>query len=402
VSDRILSDGAVVRTARAEDLDALYALVADRGVPEDAIDLQLVVEEDDGEGIEAVGVVEQDGRVVATATLLEETLALGDAELLVGQVELVATHTEYEHRGYIRALMGWCHDRSIDCEHVAQVMIGIPYFYRRFGYVYAIPMHPYAPLAAPVQCPETIDVRFATDSDVPEMQALQERIQERFELFMPHADETWRWLLEREGTHQLVATRRHEIVGCARTTPFDSDEPMMVAELATADAEATAALLATARGPEAEREVTVELRPHVPGLAELLGPPQRPDWYYVRVPDFAGLLAALRPELERRLAKSEFASADRLVELSFWESQLAVPIANAHVGPIATGGPRQIIVSQGGSGLPPDAFPHLVFGCGADGLEDRFPDAYLGDQAELMRVLFPPLSADLLTFYLAG
>lgn len=402
MSERILADGAIVRTARDDDLDALYALVADRGVPEDAIDLQLIVEEDGGEGIEACGVVEQDGEVVATATLLEETLVLGNSELLVGQVELVATRTDHEHRGYIRALMRWCHDRSIECDHVAQIMIGIPYFYRRFGYVYAIPMHPYATLTGTPECPDTIDVRFASDSDIPEMQGLQARTQERFELFLPHADETWRWLLEREGTHQIVATRRHEIVGCARTTPFESDEPMIVAEIAAKDAEAVAAMLATARGPDAEREVTVEVRPGVPGLAELLGPPQRPDWYYVRVPDFAALLAALRPELERRLANSDFADADRLVELSFWESQLAFPIANARVGPISTGGPRQIIVSQGGSGLPPDAFPHLVFGCGADGLEARFPDAFLGDQADLMRVLFPPLRADLLTFYLAS
>jgi N-acetylglutamate synthase-like GNAT family acetyltransferase len=394
-----LPDGAIVRPARADDLDALYALVADRGVPEDAIDLRLVVEGDEA-GIEGTALVEQDGQVVATATLLEENLVVGATELEVGQVELVAARQDYEHRGYVRALMQWCHARSEELGQVAQVMIGIPYFYRRFGYVYAIPMHPYATLTGAPQCPETIDVRLANDSDIPEMAALQERAQERFDLSMPHSDETWRWLIERDGTHQWVATRRHEFIGCARTTPVDGDEPMIVAEIAATDAEAVAALLATARGPDAEREVTVGRRPNVPGLDALLGEPQRPDWYYVRVADPAALLAALRPELERRLANSEFADADRLVELSFWESQLAFPIANAHVGPISTGGPRQVVVAQGGSGLPPDAIPHLVLGGGAGALEDRFPDAYLGDQGDLMRALFPPLRADLLTFYL--
>ncbi|MDQ1534264.1 MAG: hypothetical protein QOF28_2025, partial [Actinomycetota bacterium] len=105
---------------------------------------------------------------------------------------------------------------------------------------------------------------------------------------------------------------------------------------------------------------------------------------------------------EHRLQQSEFATNDQLVELSFWESQLAFPIANGHVGPISTGGPRQVVVSQGGSGLPPDAVPHLLFGCGAAGLEDRFPDCYLGDQTALMHALFPPRRADLLTFYLAS
>ncbi|HEY5013722.1 MAG TPA: GNAT family N-acetyltransferase [Acidimicrobiia bacterium] len=394
-----LPDGAVVRPAEARDLEALCALVADRGVPEDAIDLQLVVETDEY-GIAGTALVEMDGQVVATATLLGETIVAGDTELPIGQIELVAARAEYEHRGYVRALMQWCHERSAYEEHVAQVMIGIPYFYRQFGYVYAIPMHPYAPLVAMPEADPAIDVRVASESDIPEMAGLQERIQAPFDLYMPHSDDTWAWLVAREGTVQLVATRRHEIVGCARTTPFVGNEPMLVAEIASREADAVAAILATAAGPDAARDTLVEVRPGVPGLDPYLGAPQRADWYYVRIPDVATLLAALRPELERRLERSDFATSDRTVEISFWESQLAFPIANARVGPITTGGPRQVVVADGGSGLPPDAVAHLVFGCGAAGLEDRFPDCYLGGQRELMEVLFPPRHADLLTFYL--
>jgi predicted N-acetyltransferase YhbS len=394
-----LPDGAILRTAATGDLEDLYALLVDRGVPEDAYDLQLVVESD-ANGIDGTAVVEHDGRAVATATLLDETLIVGDTALPVGQVELVAARKDYEHRGYVRALMQWCHERSGRSGHVTQVMIGIPYFYRRFGYVYAIEMHPYAALQPLPESDPAVDVRLATDSDVPEMAALQERFQASFDVSMPHGDETWRWLVQRSGTQQLVATRRHEIVGCARTTVFVDNEPVLVAEIASSDPAAVVELLVTACGPDALRDTQVELRPGVPGLPQLVGPPQRADWYYVRIPDFANLIAALRPELERRLQRSDFATADRLVELSFWESQLAFPIANGHVGPITAGGPRQIIVSQGGSGLPPDAVAHLVFGCGAAGLEDRFPDCFLGDQADLMQVLFPPQRSDLLTFYL--
>jgi predicted N-acetyltransferase YhbS len=397
-----LPDGAVIRPAESTDLDELYALVADRGEPDDAIDLELVVE-GDGASIAGTALVEQDGRAVATATLLDETLVVRDTTLAMGQVELVATNAEYEHRGYVRALMQWCHERSLARGHVVQVMIGIPYFYRRFGYVYAIPMHPYASLEQLPAIDPFIEVRDATDSDIPEMAALQQRVQDGFDVSMPHSDETWRWLVERRGTQQLVATRRHEIIGCVRTTAFVENEPVLVAEIASDEPAAVAALLAAASEARSDggTGATVQLRPGIPGLASMLGAPQRPDWYYVRIPDFAGLFAALRPELEHRLEQSEFATSDQLVELSFWGSQLAFPIANGRVGPIATGGPRQVIVSQGGSGLPPDAVAHLVFGCGAAGLEDRFPDCYLGDQTALMHALFPPRRADLLTFYLA-
>ena len=86
-----LPDGATVRPAEARDLDQLYELVAERGEPDDAIDLQLVIE-GDGAGIEGTAVVEMDGRAVATATLLDETLVVRDTVLPVGQVELVATN----------------------------------------------------------------------------------------------------------------------------------------------------------------------------------------------------------------------------------------------------------------------------------------------------------------------
>ncbi|MDQ1534463.1 MAG: hypothetical protein QOF28_2224, partial [Actinomycetota bacterium] len=128
--DTTLTDGAIVRPAVEGDLDELYALVAERGEPDDAIDLQLVVESE-GAGIEGTAVVEMDGRAVATATLLDETLVVRDTPLPVGQVELVAADADYEHRGYVRALMQWCHERSWNRGQVAQVMIGIPYFYRR-------------------------------------------------------------------------------------------------------------------------------------------------------------------------------------------------------------------------------------------------------------------------------
>jgi predicted N-acetyltransferase YhbS len=77
-------------------------------------------------------------RVVSTATLLDETLTLAGVPIAAGQVELVATDRAYEGRGLVRALMGWAHERSARRGHLAQVMIGIPYFYRRFGYQYSI------------------------------------------------------------------------------------------------------------------------------------------------------------------------------------------------------------------------------------------------------------------------
>jgi hypothetical protein len=57
--------------------------------------------------------------------------------------------------------------------------------------------------------------------------------------------------------------------------------------------------------------------------------------------------------------------------------------------------------SLGGAGVAPDLIGPLLFGPhGIAGLTARHSDVYPGPNAELMQALFPPVTADLLTFYL--
>ena len=72
------------------------------------------------------------------------------------------------------------------------------------------------------------------------------------------------------------------------------------------------------------------------------------------------------------------------------------------VSGLQRGGREQAPVSKGGSGLAPETVPGLLLGpYGALGLEEREPDCHLGGQRDLMAALFPPVTSDLLTFYLA-
>lgn len=56
---------------------------------------------------------------------------------------------------------------------------------------------------------------------------------------------------------------------------------------------------------------------------------------------------------------------------------------------------------MGGAGVAPDYLPALLFGPhGIDGLSRIRPDVYSGSDGELFRALFPPLTADVLSYYL--
>jgi len=391
-----LLGGLVLRPATATDLRQVGALLADRGEASDAVDLELVAA---SQGPEYVGVIVDGDRVVSTATLLDETVHLHGVAIPAGQIELVATHASYEGRGLASALIDWAHERSRARGHLLQIMIGIPYFYRRFGYEYVQPMPTWHQLTeTPPPVPE-VSVRRATASDLPQLERLQDRAQAAADLRLGHSPACWRWLLAHEASELWVADHDGRLVGMVRTLP--PAEGPAAAELAAEDDQAALALLghAAARG---EGPLLVQRRGGLSAAvtARLAGPHDRAEWYYARVADVPRLLVHLAPVLGDRLVAAGL-DGERELLLSTYHEHWRLRISAAGIEVLAHGGAEQAPVSKGGSGVPPDAVASLLVGThGAAGLEELLPDCLLGRQRELMTALFPPLTADLLTFYL--
>ena len=271
-----LGDGAVVRGARLDDIPALASLIADRMGPEDQVDLEMVAETEDG--LAGICLVEKGGLPVATATLLDEEVRVGTVTLPAGQIELVASSTSVEHRGYVRALMDWCHQVSAARGHVIQVMIGIPNFYRQFGYEYAIPMHPWATLNTDITSPDGINVRSATLHEIPDLQRLQSTVQNSFDVAAPHQPNCWSWLIRGTSSEIWLAERTSaegsRIEGVARVVGERGSE-LAVGEIAADSAEATRALLASARQfAGLSEQVRVADRPHVPRSLDVSAQPR--------------------------------------------------------------------------------------------------------------------------------
>lgn len=426
-----LPDGLVLRTATPADLPQAAELLVARGEPADGTDLHLVAGTD---GLDGIAVVVAGDKVVSTLTLLDEVVHVGGPGAIpavavpagpavpAGQVELVATDPAYEGRGLVRALMGWAHARSRDRGHLLQVMIGIPFFYRQFGYAYAMPIPPWQRLATVPSAPDDVEVRRGTLGDIPAMDALQAGAQGGADVRMPHSPSCWRWLVERDGSEQWVAVRAGEVVGVARVVPGDgAGDATLVAELAAADDDAALAIVARAAGAGGVAEasgtedagdapagtasvatVEVQRRASTPAaLDALLAPPEEPlEWYYGRVERLGPLLAHLAPVLQARLVAAGLGDRDHEVLLSSWRTHVRFAVGPSGFQLLTEGGPEQAPVHQGGSGVPPDALAPLLLGPhGAVGLEERLPDCLLGKQRELMAALFPPVTADLLTFY---
>ncbi|GGZ55943.1 hypothetical protein GCM10010387_57580 [Streptomyces inusitatus] len=411
-----LPDGLVLREARPSDLDGIGALLTERGEAADAVDHRLVVMDPEA-GWSACAVVVDGDRVVSTATLLDEEVRIGGVELPAGQVELVATDREHEGRGLVRALMRWAHDRSADRGHVMQAMIGIPYFYRLFGYEYAIDIPQALTAAAPPPGEGSPVLRAARPADLPAVAALQSAAQSGFDVAMPHSEPCLRWLTAHDASTTWVLEEAGEVIATGRTTP-PGGRPLL-AEAAARDESSARALLRAVAALSPDSRVRVVHRAGTVTAAawrEFLEhePRGQAEQYYVRIPDVPVLLDRLRPLLWERLTGAGAGAGagpgtgpgsgtdrtGRDIVISTFGAHYRIPVLADGLGDIVTGGPMQNPGAVGGLAVAPDQLPALLFGPhGIEGLSRIRPDVYAGDE-ELFRALFPPLTADVLSYYL--
>ncbi len=118
----------------------------------------------------------QDYRIASATLLIPQTWRYENIPIKVGRPEMVGTLPPYRGRGLVRELFKVIHERSAKLGHQLQVITGIPYFYRQFGYAMAVDLgeeHASIPLpafpdAAPNYQPQ-FTLREATEDDIPNL-----------------------------------------------------------------------------------------------------------------------------------------------------------------------------------------------------------------------------------------
>ncbi len=142
-----LDDGLVLRAARAEDTDALAEHNAG-WLGNDPYDAMLIAawtrdfvsEKHPTCGPENVFIVEetQAKKIVSSMCLIPQSWTYAGISFGVGRPEAVATHPDYRSRGLVRKMFEVLHAQSAAMGHLLQGITGISWFYRQFGYEYAL------------------------------------------------------------------------------------------------------------------------------------------------------------------------------------------------------------------------------------------------------------------------
>lgn len=428
-----LGDGLVLRLAWPDDVEAVAALnervLIEEGEPPGIFSAWTrdLFSPNHPEAKNVIFVVVEDtvaGQIVSSTGLIPQVWRYDDLAIPVGRPEMVVTAKAYRRRGLTRAIFETIHALSTAQGHLAQGITGIPWFYRQFGYEYALPLGGSRDLSVhhipPLKEGETEPylVRRAGAADAPLIRPLYER-QVAGRLVTAELDEA-RWAYDISGISPDSAQSLHvycltdragQVVGYFTMSGHFWDERSHLFELVTGEGLSLHAVLPSVlRALKAQGEQLAAVAKPEPGqlnflrfslgeghplydlLAAKLSTGRPPYAWYVRVPDLPRLVRHLRPVLEKRLAASPLHGYSGELKLSFYRDGLRLAFEAGQLTEVAVWPPPDTDHHEWqGAGFPPLVFLQLLFGYRSlDELRYAFPDCWADEEPELLlQALFP-------------
>jgi GNAT superfamily N-acetyltransferase len=343
----------------------------------------------------------------------------------VGQPEFVATHPDHRNRGLIRKLFEMVHARSEAEGHLVQGITGILYFYRQFGYEYALELEgrrvTYLSLIpkAPESIPEPYALRTATPEDIPLLTDLYNGQRSASMVWNINSERFWRYqiqevqdptivgkdmcvrmIVDNEGTVQgylLIATKRWGksldvyALNIAAGVSWQAVTPPLLRALQAYGMQIPAV------SPDVPPFSAISFwlgraHPVYEVLGESLAPYYEPPYaWYIRVPDVLAFIRHIAPALEKRIANSTAAVYTGEFTLDFFRGGMHMAFDKGHITQIE---PWRAPVYQNtaDASCPALVFVQLLFGYRSlDELRYAFPDVRVeNSKAEvLLNALFP-------------
>ena len=351
------------------------------------------------------------GEVVSTTCLLPWTCCFDGIDLRVAQLEMVLTHPAYRGRGLVRAQIKHFEQVVLERGYDLSIISGIPYYYRQFGYAYAvdgdrcealpvwiIPDHP------PGVC-QPLRLRKAISIDIPLLVAGYAGVISALNIAIQRTSDHWRYLLEAAQHHVEMVENAQTGETLGYITLLRDDEPITILESGLADAVDCLGLLLHLK-EQAIRQVRVYGSPFTPlvQLAHSLGSQvvEGTQWL-LHFPDLARFLVRIGPVMENRLAGSAWQGLSTELIVNLYRQAFRLRFQSGRLAGVDSLG--FVDASMGADGghlcIPPEAFVRLVSGYRAlEALFDAWPDIVVKPEVRnLIDVLFPPLKAYLYTPY---
>ncbi|HET8910152.1 MAG TPA: GNAT family N-acetyltransferase [Ktedonobacteraceae bacterium] len=431
-----LGDGLIARWSTPEDTEQIAWIQSHvfRGNPEEEISPRLtstvrnymrgdfpLMGPNDFAVVEDTRLPAGEQRIVAATCLLREQWDFAGIPLMLGRPELVVSHPDYRNKGMIRAIFDLLHSRSEAEGHLVQGITGIPYFYRQFGYEFALELTgqcrlPQELLPALAEgSEEPFRFRNAELADIPFLQEIYDR-QRVDKLVTVLLDQAW-WeyqfhYRDKPGFKwniQIVMDQQGQSVGFVilpDTRGHHLYSPLMAF---VPGINLQALLPSLLRGLKSLGE---QLPPRIQKYAQFKGlilslPREHPilqvlgnsygaDYgkpyaWYLRVNNLPHFLHRIKPVLEQRLAVSPLSGYSGDLKLDFYRGGLRLTFEQGRIATIEDWRRPVAWEDNEESGFPPKVFWQILFGYRSlEELEFAYPDVSVKDEYRLLlKTLFP-------------
>ena len=410
-----LEDGLILRTAAGERdvgrVAEFSGTIHESGVA--AMTRNLFIHHPNTRGRDLIFVEdERSGQVVSSLCLIPWTWAYEGVKIPAGEMGIVGTLEAYRRRGLVRAQVEYFKRRLRERGCLLSHIQGIPYYYRQFGYEYALPLEGGLRLETR-HIPDPPDVSFtfrlATPKDLPALAQLYDEAAQDLAIHVVRDEAIWRYLLthaagtETECENWLIQDADGQVVGYVRLPKHHFGEEMVVCEVSRLGFEAALAALNHLKALTVERDkpgIRFNLPAHctLMRLARSLGGHDLSTYaWQIHVPNVAALLRALTPVLERRVAGSPFAGLTRDVRLSLYRETLSLRFVAGRLTKVAKLG----FIGGEEIRFPPLQFIPLALGYRTvEELRATYPDVSVAPAWRLLvDTLFPKVASFIYTIY---
>lgn len=347
-------------------------------------------------------VIKHHGKIVATLNLIPSEWSVGGVSLKVAEMGNVATLPEYRNRGLIRTLVNEYHKEVVNQGYDLSVIEGIPYFYRQFGYEYAIPLDEeiVIPLERLPSQESMVEIRHFTDKEIPRAMKLLAETQSKFYIHSVRDEQIWKMQQETglTGGHVFegyAVEENGEMAAYFRLSRKPEQKQLVLREASDTDRRTAETVLSFIKevgqknGFETLLVRTSCCDPLTRHLVALGAEQRTPYAWQIRVTDYASMFRKMKPLFEERLATSSFHNLTERLNFSFRRYVIQTSIENGMITDIQrleTGESCPI-------GLNPLVFTQLLLGHrNRHELEMNYPDFHVQDtHKQLVDVLFPKL-----------
>jgi len=414
-----LDNGLILRKGTIEDAEALVNLHA-QVQGEGEWTQMLVSGNHPNTGVENFIVVEDINKniLVSSVCYIPQTWTYGKVEFGVWRIEMVSTLKEYRDYGLVREQINYIHKLSDSSGIYIDVIVGRPWFYRKFGYDMALrywKTHYISKHAIKIfeeKDSEVYKVRIVGEEGIPYCTNIFNKMKERYSVTCVREEKNWNYdAIGQDGESILKLAVIEDMEGasvgaiCYETALDDSFVSIDLCELDenVSWLEITPCLLKyfIKLGEEFAAKEKTELRglifslrdghPIYKILAETMKysiNSEAPLAWYVRVGDVAAFIKHVAPVLEERISNSFITGYTGTLKINFYSIGCGL-VFSFEKGKLVSAENESI--SQQEVAFPIEYFKQLIFGYKSlDELRSFSPEIQVTNEARIvLDVLFP-------------